>query len=180
MTAPSGPGPADRSSRTPTPLLARVRAAVDAAGLWDELHTDWLMLDAEIMPWSAKAQGLIRDQYAPVGAAAGAALPAALAVVGRGRGARPRRSAASRDRLAARRSNADGFRAAYRRYSWPVAGLDGLRVAPFAVLAGAGFNAVTRDNALASRHGGPAGRGRSGAVRDDAPAGDHGRRTPAR
>ena len=127
------------------PLLGRVRAAVTAAGLWDELGTDWLMIDAEIMPWSAKARGLIRDQYAPVGAAAGAALPASLAVVD-AVAARGLAVAELRDRLAARASNADGFRAAYRRYSWPVSGLTGLRVAPFAVLAGSGFNAVTRDN----------------------------------
>ena len=31
-------------------LLARLRGAVGAAGLWDELSTDWLLLDAEIMP----------------------------------------------------------------------------------------------------------------------------------
>ena len=133
------------------PLLARVRTAADTAGLWDELRTDWLMIDTEIMPWSAKAQGLIRDQYAPVGAAAGAALPAALAVVEAvaARGL-PDSDVAGlaglRERLAARAVNADGFRAAYRRYSWPVSGLSGLRVAPFAVLAGAGLNAVTRDN----------------------------------
>jgi polynucleotide kinase-phosphatase len=128
------------------PLLARVRAAVDGAGLWDDLGTDWLMLDAEIMPWSAKAHGLIRDQYAPVGAAAGAALPAALAVVDAVR-ARGLGIGDLRERLAGRAANADGFRAAYRRYNWPVSGLDGLRVAPFAVLAAAGLNAVTRSNA---------------------------------
>jgi polynucleotide kinase-phosphatase len=127
------------------PVLARVAAAVDSAGLWDTLPADWLMLDAEIMPWSAKAQGLIRDQYAAVGAAAGAALPAALAVLD-GVAARGLDVGALRSRLAARDANAAGFRAVYRRYCWPVEGLDGLRIAPFAVLAGAGFNGVTRDN----------------------------------
>jgi polynucleotide kinase-phosphatase len=127
------------------PLLARVRAAVGAAGLWDSLCTGWLMIDSEIMPWSAKAHGLIRDQYAPVGAAAGAALPAALAVVDAVR-ARGLAIGDMGERLATRIANADGFRAAYRRYCWPVSGLDGLRVAPFAILAGAGFNALTRGN----------------------------------
>ena len=32
--------------------------------------TDWVVLDCELMPWSAKAQELLRNQYAPVGAAA--------------------------------------------------------------------------------------------------------------
>ncbi|GIJ59736.1 polynucleotide kinase-phosphatase [Virgisporangium aurantiacum] len=143
------------------PLLARVRAAVDAAGLWEELGTDWLMLDTEIMPWSAKAQGLIRDQYAPVGAAAGAALPAALNVLDAtlardlaDPGAAPVLRAL-RAKVAERDANAAGFRAVIDRYCWPVDGLSGLRVAPFAVLAGAGFSGVTRDNgwhlALADR-----------------------------
>lgn len=130
----------------PGPVLARVRAAVDTAGLWDELGTDWLMIDTEIMPWSAKAQGLIRDQYAPVGAAAGAALPAALAVVDAARARGLPDLSDLRDRLATRAANAAGFRAAYRRYCWPVSGLDGLRIAPFAVLATAGVNTVTRAN----------------------------------
>src|SRR6201999_871680 len=35
--------------------VRRVSEAVEAAGVWEELRTDWLLLDAEIMPWSAKA-----------------------------------------------------------------------------------------------------------------------------
>lgn len=34
-----------------------------------ELKTDWLCLDCELMPWSVKAQELLRLQYAPVGTA---------------------------------------------------------------------------------------------------------------
>src|SRR6185295_11062974 len=35
-------------------LLARVRDAATRADLWQELHSDWLLLDCELMPWSAK------------------------------------------------------------------------------------------------------------------------------
>ena len=59
-------------------FLALVRDALTASGLWDELGTDWVCLDCELMPWSAKAQALIKDQYAAVGAAAAAALPHAV------------------------------------------------------------------------------------------------------
>lgn len=55
-------------------LLERVRAAIDGSGLWEELRTNWMVLDCELMPWSAKAQKLVRQQYAAVGAAACAAL----------------------------------------------------------------------------------------------------------
>ncbi len=37
-------------------LLERARASAIAAGLFAELGTSWLLLDAEIMPWSAKAR----------------------------------------------------------------------------------------------------------------------------
>jgi protein phosphatase len=115
-------------------LLARLRLAMTAAGLWDELDTGWILLDCELLPWSAKAEQLLRDQYASVGAAAGAALPVAIDGL--------RAAAASGidvtdllARMESRRANADAFRDAYRRYRWPVAGLDGVRIAPFQVLA---------------------------------------------
>ncbi|HEX2312836.1 MAG TPA: polynucleotide kinase-phosphatase, partial [Thermomonospora sp.] len=57
-------------------ILARVRAAIGAAGLWEELETGWLVLDCELMPWSAKAQELLRRQYAAVGSAGRHALAA--------------------------------------------------------------------------------------------------------
>jgi len=57
-------------------LLSRVSSALDKAGLYSELGTDWVVLDCELMPWSAKAQDLIRQQYAAVGAAGGASLDA--------------------------------------------------------------------------------------------------------
>src|SRR5206468_3837273 len=62
-------------------LLGRVRAAFTATGLWEQLNTSWLLLDGELMPWSAKAQGLLKRQYAAVGAASGAALADASAIV---------------------------------------------------------------------------------------------------
>src|SRR5881296_1753176 len=55
-----------------------VRGALDRAGFWEKLKTDWVCFDCELMPWSAKAQELIRQQYAAVGAAANASLPVAV------------------------------------------------------------------------------------------------------
>jgi protein phosphatase len=51
-------------------LLAAVRAALDAGGFWDRFDTWWVCLDCELMPWSAKALELVRQQYASVGTAA--------------------------------------------------------------------------------------------------------------
>ncbi len=129
----------------PSALLDRVAGAVGAAGLWDELETGWLLLDAELLPWSAKAEGLIRTQYASVGAAARAALPAAVAALERA-AARGIDLAALRERVARRAANADAFTDAYRRYCWPVDGLDGLALAPFQILAGEGRSFAGRDH----------------------------------
>jgi protein phosphatase len=126
-------------------LLGALRAAVSASALWDELGTDWLLLDCELLPWSAKAEALLRHQYAAVGAAARAALPAAAAALeaARERGADV---AALIDRVRTSAANADAFTAAYRRYCWPTDGLDGLRLAPFQVLAAENATYHDRDH----------------------------------
>ena len=63
-------------------FLARIRDAADHSGLWDELGTDWMCLDCELMPWSVKAQELLTSQYAPVAAAGTQVLLSARRVAG--------------------------------------------------------------------------------------------------
>jgi protein phosphatase len=126
-----------------TELLDRVRSAATSCGLLTELESTWLLLDAEIMPWSAKAGQLLRDQYAAVGAAARAALPAAESVLSAAL-SRGLDVAGLLERTSARARNADAFAAAYQRYCWPVSGLDGVRVAPFQVLASEGASHAAR------------------------------------
>ncbi|MFH8801264.1 polynucleotide kinase-phosphatase [Streptomyces sp. NPDC017936] len=115
-------------------ILGRVRAAVDEAGLWAELETDWLLLDAELMPWSLKASGLLRSQYAAVGAASGAAFPGVLAAL-EGAAARGVDVSDLLSRQRERAADAAAFTEAYRRYCWTTDGLDGVRLAPFQILA---------------------------------------------
>jgi polynucleotide kinase-phosphatase len=126
-------------------LLSRTRAGM--AGVFDRLGTDWLLLDCELLPWSAKALGLIQDQYASVGAAASAALPAALevldAAIARGVDGD---LASLRARMVDRAGNAGEFVSAYRRYVAPADGLAGVTLAPFAVLAGEGASYANRDH----------------------------------
>jgi protein phosphatase len=124
-------------------LLARVRAAADP--LFEELDSDWLLLDCELLPWSAKAETLIKGQYATVGAAARAALPSALDALDAGIG-RGLDLAGLRTRTAARAANADAFTQAYRRYCWPVDGLGGIQLAPFMLLASEGASHAARDH----------------------------------
>ncbi|WP_406422593.1 polynucleotide kinase-phosphatase [Streptomyces sp. NBC_00842] len=131
-------------------VLGRLRTAVAAAGLWEEWDTDWVLLDAELMPWSLKAGGLLRSQYAAVGAASGAVLPevnAALAAAAV-RGVDVADLAA---RQQDRTADAEAFTEAYRRYCWSTEGLDGVRIAPFQILAvqGRSLAAVSHDEQLA-------------------------------
>lgn len=126
-------------------LLARVRAAADVAGLWAELETDWLLADCELLPWSVKAEPLLREQYAAVGAAARLALPAALDALDAA-AARGQDVAELAARTRERGENATAFTAAYGRYAWPVDGLDGVQVAPFQILAGDGRVWAERDH----------------------------------
>jgi protein phosphatase len=115
-------------------LLAGLRAAAEAAHLFDELGTGWLLFDAELMPWSAKAEDLLKAQYGAVGAAARHALPAAVSALDQAAAA-GLDVAELAERTIARAANAEAFTAAYRRYCWPTKGLDGIRVAPFQLLA---------------------------------------------
>ena len=137
-----------RSFFPPAPtadLLGRLRHAVTDAGLWDELDTDWVLLDCELLPWSAKAEDLLRHQYAAVGAAARSAVPAAVRALLQAHG----RGVDLTDLLArtqSRAANAHAFTAAYRQYVWPVDGLDGVQVAPFQVLASEGKTWTDRDH----------------------------------
>jgi protein phosphatase len=126
-------------------FLEQIRTAISSAGLWEELESDWVLLDGELLPWSAKAEDLLKHQYAAVGAAARAATPAAVTVL---------QQAAARgvdvsDLLArgeARVRNATAFTEAYRRYVWPVSGLEGVEFAPFQVLATEGRTWTERDH----------------------------------
>ncbi|THA66227.1 polynucleotide kinase-phosphatase [Streptomyces sp. A0642] len=131
-------------------VLGRLRAAVTAAGLWEEWDTDWVLLDAELMPWSLKAAGLLRSQYAAVGAASGAVFPAATGALAAA-AARGIDVGALADRQRGRAEDAAAFTDAYRRYCWSTEGLDGVRLAPFQILAvqGRSLASVPHDEQLA-------------------------------
>ncbi|MBV9022252.1 MAG: polynucleotide kinase-phosphatase, partial [Streptomycetaceae bacterium] len=123
-------------------LLSRLRDAVSAAGLWEELATDWLLLDSELLPWSLKATGLLRGQYAAVGAASRAVFPGTLAAL-EAAATRGSDVVALLDRQRERAADAAAFTDAYRRYCWNTDGLDGVRLAPFQLLAAEGRSLAT-------------------------------------
>ena len=130
---------------TEAALLDRLRSGVDRAGWWDRFETDWVLLDCELMPWSAKAQELLRQQYAAVGASARAALPAAVASLEAAQASGIDVSGLL-DRTRQRDDATAHYVDAYRHYCWPVESVDDLRLAPFHVLATEGTAHVDRDH----------------------------------
>jgi protein phosphatase len=126
-------------------FLGQVRSAVEGAGFFERFESDWFVLDCELMPWSAKAQELLRRQYAAVGAAGRAAFTETLAAL---------EQAASQDGVGplaesfrARAEDVQQFVDAYRRYCWPVDSLTDLRLAPFHLLASERAVHIDKDHA---------------------------------
>lgn len=118
-------------------FLGRIAAALTAAEFWTEFKSDWFCLDCELLPWSAKAQELLKQQYASVGAAGKHSLAESVEVLQRaaGRGLDVNELL---ERTANRQIMVSEYIEAYRRYCWPVHSLDDLKLAPFHILASEG------------------------------------------
>ena len=143
-------------------FLQRLRAALGACGFWEEFGTDWVCLDCELMPWSAKAQELLKSQYAATGSAATASLHECVETLRAGMkrfdeltsDATPVRASHSHDvdirtlleRFASRQDLMRRYIDAYRQYCWPVQSMDDLKLAPFHLLATEGKVHVDQDH----------------------------------
>lgn len=115
-------------------FVARAVKAATKAGLWEELATDWLILDCELMPWSAKAQSLLEQQYAPVAAAADSSISAAYGLLKQAAKRVPELKMME-ESYAERHGLVRQYRDAYRHYCWPVKSLADYALAPFHILA---------------------------------------------
>lgn len=140
-------------------FVSQVRRSLDNSGFWEEFKTDWVCLDCELMPWSAKAQALLQEQYAPTGLAGRIALEEALMSLQQA-AARDLKSwdlAANTsgqntdinvllDRFSQRQGMLENYVQAYRRYCWPVNSIDDFKLAPFHILATEGATHLSRDH----------------------------------
>jgi polynucleotide kinase-phosphatase len=115
-------------------FLDHLQSAATAAGFWDEFKTNWFCLDCELMPWSAKAQELLKQQYAAVGASARASLSGEVAVLKQAAAAGLEVNDLLTQTIARQKMVAD-YVEAYRRYCWPVNSMNDLKLAPFHLLA---------------------------------------------
>ena len=127
-------------------FIARIQTALENAKIWDEFETDWVCLDCELMPWSAKAQELVRKQYAAVGAAALASLDDVIDALAQTAAENTLDVMPLLERYEERQTAAEKYVHAYRRYCWPVQSLDDLKLAPFHLLATEGRVHTDRDH----------------------------------
>ena len=115
-------------------VIDTIAGTLEQGGFWSEFATDWVALDCEVMPWSLKAQGLIRNQYAAVGTAGRAALNASIAALEEA-SARGVETNGMIDRDRERLGSMNRYIDAYQRYIWDTARNEDIRVAPFQILA---------------------------------------------
>ena len=128
-----------------TELLKQVKETIDKANYWEILNTDWICLDCELMPWSVKAQELLRQQYAPVGTSASVALEEAATAL---------ETAAERgvevgvilNDYCQRAAAVTEYIKAYQQYCWRVQSITDLKLAPFHLLATEGTVYFDKDH----------------------------------
>jgi len=129
-------------------ILTRLQTMLTSSGFWNDFNTDWVCLDTELMPWSAKAQKLLQEQYAPVGRSGRSGLASAVEAINKAadilgdksvdRGAQSSKLADLSVLLERYRERADAlnlYTDAYRQYCWNVESMDDYRIAPFHILA---------------------------------------------
>lgn len=132
-------------------VLDRLDVVLTKTGFWEDLKTDWVCLDTELMPWSEKAQELLEKQYAPVGRAGRDCLTAATEAIRMlctrrnvqyelpegtsGQNFDPTELLAEFEQ---KKDSMERYVNAYREYCWTVQSVDDLRIAPFHILAAEG------------------------------------------
>lgn len=135
-------------AETESAILTRLQAVLTESGFWTDFSTDWVCLDTELMPWSAKAQKLLEEQYAPVGRSGRSGLATAVDVIHKAaivlgdksvekeaQSSQKANLPALLERYQSRADALELYTDAYRQYCWDVKNLDDYRIAPFHVLA---------------------------------------------
>ncbi len=127
-------------------FLGRVGLGITKSGLWEKLNTDWICFDTELMPWSAKAQALLQQQYAAVGAAAEAVLPEIGQLLSQAVACNIQGLQELHDQFSDRLEMVKSYRDAYRQYCWPVKSVNDYKLAPFHILAQEGGFNLNKDH----------------------------------
>lgn len=126
-------------------FLHKIHTAVGKADLWTQLNTDWICLDCELLPWSAKAQELIKEQYAAVGAAAQSSLSMTVQLLEKTL-KKHSEIADLHSKFTSKLERIEDYIRSYQRYCWPVTSIEDYKLAPFHVLASEGCVHIEKDH----------------------------------
>ena len=141
-------------------IMTRLKNVLSASSFWKDFDTGWVCIDAELMPWSAKAQVLLKEQYAPTGLAGRNALAMASNVIRNTiKTQGPKLSLAEQadpginlgellEEYTKREETLALYTEAYRRYCWDVKSIEDYRIAPFHILATEGKTWNTENHLL--------------------------------
>lgn len=127
-------------------FINQINSALTESNFWEKHQTNWLCLDAELMPWSAKAEALLKDQYAAVGAAAGAALPEVEKALKQVLKREIKDVIPLIDKFSRKTESVLKFIKAYQNYCWQVKNLSDYKLAPFHILATEGQVHVNKNH----------------------------------
>lgn len=116
-------------------ILKRINAALSDSKFWEKFQTEWVCLDAELMPWSAKAIELIKSQYASVGSAAKYALNDAKNILLQTANRGIEEASSYIDKFEKKEAKILKYIKAYQKYCWTVESMDDYKIAPFHILA---------------------------------------------
>ncbi|MDR0464903.1 MAG: polynucleotide kinase-phosphatase [Treponema sp.] len=134
--------------QTENTILTRLKNALSSSLFWEDFNTDWVCIDAELMPWSAKAASLLKDQYAPAGRSGRVSLSMSVNAIENAAKtlensqitvSAPKAQSVDLNMLLNKFRKREEALAlytdAYRRYCWDVKTTDDYRIAPFHILA---------------------------------------------
>lgn len=116
-------------------FLGRVQNALTESNFWKKHNTNWVCLDTELMPWSAKAQALLKEQYAAVGTSAKNALTEVEQILQQSAKRNIEGINTLLDKYNSKRKSIDKFIDSYRNYCWDVTSIEDFKLAPFHILA---------------------------------------------
>ena len=127
-------------------FLDRVVTALTKSDFWKKYNTDWVCLDAELMPWSAKAQSLLQEQYAAVGASASNSLTEVELVLQKAIDRGITEAKDSLEKFSYKKAAISKFIDAYRNYCWELNSVEDYKLAPFHILATEGVVHVDKNH----------------------------------
>jgi len=116
-------------------FLALVQKGLTKANFWEKFETNWVALDCELMPWSAKAQALLKDQYASVGTAAKHSLESVVNALSLTNARGIEGVGEMLEKYSSKAEAIGKYTKAYQEYCWEVNSIEDYRLAPFHILA---------------------------------------------